>query len=103
MNNEHKQRKQFSLGRVVATQGALAALERAEQRPDTFLQRHQSGDWGELSPEDAQLNEQAVAREGAPERQGRVLSAYLTEAGESLWVVTEWDRSLTTLLLPDEY
>lgn len=87
----------FPLGQVVATPGALQALEEAGQRPEAFLNRHIVGDWGELDDFDRRQNDRAV-------HQGlRLLSAYRTMRGVRLWVITEWDRSVTTLLLPEEY
>ncbi len=93
----------FQLGTVVSTPGAIRALAEAGQTPAHFLGLHASGAWGDLGPEDRQANERAVAHGGELDRQARVLSAYRTRAGEKLWVITEWDRSVTTLLLPDEY
>ena len=87
----------FPLRHVVATPGALAALEKAGQQPGEFLARHASGDWGEVSPEDIKENELSL-QHGL-----RLLSAYYTSAGEKLWVITEADRSSTSILLPDEY
>jgi hypothetical protein len=87
----------FTLGQIVATLGALAALERAEQLPTCFLARHASGDWGELEPTDVAENEYSIAHGF------RLLSSYQTNAGEKLRVITEADRSATTLLLPEEY
>ena len=87
----------FPLGRILATPAALGALERAHVDPVRFLARHASGDWGELDPEDRAANEHAL-RDGA-----RLLSAYRLPSGARLWVVTEADRSATTLLLPEEY
>jgi hypothetical protein len=87
----------FELGRIVATPGALRALEAAEQQPAEFLDRHVKGDWGDLDDEDKQENEFSV-RNGF-----RILSAYTTSAGEKIWIITEADRSATTLLLPEEY
>jgi hypothetical protein len=87
----------FQLGRVVATPGALRALEKAEQLPAEFLDRHVNGDWGEVPEEDKQENELSV------EHGFRILSAYTTSAGEKIWIITEADRSYTTLLLPSEY
>jgi hypothetical protein len=87
----------FALGQVVATPGALAALEEAGQLPQEFLHRHVRGDWGELDPHDVQANEHAVNGED------RIFSAYSTKKGTRLWVITEWDRSVTTLLLPSDY
>lgn len=87
----------FALGRTVATPGALEALEKASQTPTEFLSRHVSGDWGTLPPEDAQANKDALAGGG------RLFSAYLLNNGTKIWVITEWDRSVTTILLPAEY
>lgn len=90
-------RPRFALGQVVATPGALAALEEAGQIPQEFLHRHLRGDWGELDPHDMQANERAL------EEGDRLFSAYTTTAGVRLWLITEYDRSVTTLLLPSEY
>jgi hypothetical protein len=87
----------FPLGQIVATTGALAALERAKQPATCFLDRHAIGDWGELEPTDGAENEYSVAHGF------RLLSSYQTDAGEKLWIITEADRSATTLLLPEEY
>jgi hypothetical protein len=87
----------FSLGLIVATPGALAALRNAGQSPADFLRKHASGDWGDLDDHDRAANWSAL-REG-----GRILSAYTTVRGDRLWVITEADRSSTCLLLPDEY
>ncbi len=93
----------FQLGKVVATPGAFEALEKAGQNPSIFLNRHQSGDWGKMCSEDAHYNDEAIAYEGDPERQMRVMSVYRTTKGQAIWVITEWDRSVTTILLPSEY
>jgi hypothetical protein len=87
----------FPLGQVVATPGALAAIENAGQQPGNFLVRHVSGDWGELDAHDVQENEFSL-RHGI-----RLLTVYHTSAGEKLWVITEADRSSTCILLPEEY
>lgn len=87
----------FPLGQVVATPGALDALEEAEQSPLYFLQRHQTGDWSEMVEEDQEENRLSV------EKGLRVFSSYKMKSGKKLWVITEWDRSVTTLLLPQEY
>lgn len=87
----------FSLGQIVATPGALAVLERAGQPAAFFLARHSAGDWGELDSADVAENECSLARGF------RLLSRYTTAAGEKLWLITEADRSVTTLLLPEEY
>jgi hypothetical protein len=85
------------LGFVVATPGALTALEDAGQSPSEFLLRHESGDWGDVCPEDWEENELSM-REGF-----RLLSSYHLATGTKIWVITEWDRSVTTILLPEEY
>lgn len=87
----------FDLGRLVATAGALAALEKTGQNAVEFLARHVTGDWGELPVEERAENSLSL-------HQGfRLLSSYRTSAGDRLWVITEADRSSTTLLLPEEY
>jgi hypothetical protein len=87
----------FKLGQLVATPGALAALEKAGQQPQEFLARHVQGDWGDLCEEDRQENVLSL------ECGFRLLSRYNTSAGEVLYVITEADRSVTTILLPAEY
>ncbi len=87
----------FDLGQLVATPGALAALEKTGQNAMEFLSRHVSGDWGELPKEDKDENRMSL------EKGFRLLSSYRTTAGDKLWVITEADRSITTLLLPEEY
>ena len=87
----------FSLGQVVATPGALAALQDAGQHPFVFLSRHVTGDWGNLVAEDKEENQRAL------EHGNRIFSSYLTAKNTKIWVITEWDRSVTTLLLPSEY
>ncbi|MDT5120675.1 MAG: hypothetical protein QOC96_157 [Acidobacteriota bacterium] len=87
----------FPLGHTVATPGALDALEEAGQMPAEFLRRHQTGDWGELCETDKKENDFSVTNNF------RILSAYRTKAGVKIWLITEHDRSATTLLLPEEY
>src|SRR5713226_2723882 len=79
----------FPLGRIVATPGALAALERAKQPPACFVTRHAIGDWGELEPTDVAENEYSVAHGF------RLLSSYRTDAGDRLWIITEETGSET--------
>ena len=82
---------------MVGTPGALRALEGAGQQPTEFLARHVTGDWGDLCDEDKAENELSVG-------QGfRILSSYELNTGAKVWVITEADRSATTILLPDEY
>jgi hypothetical protein len=88
----------FDLGRVIATPGALRAIRSSGQSPTDFLRRHINGDWGEqLDGHDLKQNMIAL-REG-----GRIVSAYQTRGGDDIWIITEDDRSATTLLLPSEY
>jgi hypothetical protein len=94
---ETTNRSLFSLGQLVATPGALASLAKAGQTPLDFLSRHVCGDWGDIDKEDQKENELGL-------KQGfRLLSSYHTSAGAKIWVITEADRSVTTVLLPDEY
>ncbi len=87
----------FDLGQVVATPGCLAAFEATGQIPAHFIERHHSGDWGELSAFDATQNVESLA-------QGlRLLSAYRLADRTRIWIITEADRSSTCLLLPEEY
>lgn len=87
----------FPLGRIVATPGALKALEDADQDPLEFLQRHQAGDWGDVHEKDKKENEFSL------ENGFRLLSAYETRKGKPIWIITETDRSTTTILLPNDY
>jgi hypothetical protein len=87
----------FPLGRVVATLGGLAALGRANEEPARFLARHVTGDWGDLDDDDRLENERSI-QNGC-----RLLSAYLLGDGTKIWIITEADRSATTILLPEEY
>ena len=88
----------FALGQTFITPGAEEALQIAGQTATEFLRRHMSCDWGsELSDEDVQENEVSL-KEGF-----RLLSAYRTGKGQKLWIITEADRSATTVLLPSEY
>lgn len=88
----------FALGRVVSTPGALLRLIESDSDAFGIIQRHSRGDWGDLTPDDAEDNNAALI-EGT-----RLLSAYeLPDGGGRVWVITEADRSVTTLLLPEEY
>jgi hypothetical protein len=87
----------FSTGRIVATPGALDALEGSKQSAAEFLHRHTNGDWGELDAHDVAENQFSL------ENGFRLLSSYTSANGQKLWIITEADRSLTTLLLPEEY
>ncbi len=87
---------QFPLGRIVATPGVLQLFNSQTNVLTGLLARHQSGDWGQLSNEDWQANEEAI------EHGWRIMSVYRV-ADIKVWVITEADRSVTTLLLPEEY
>jgi hypothetical protein len=84
------------LGRVVATPGALKLLTEIGEDPFDYLARHASGDWWELCAFDRRQNEVAL-REGL-----RIFSSYEVPAGK-VWIITEADRVVTTVLLPEEY
>ena len=97
MAKKNPKQKWLDLGQVVATPGALQTLKKAGQLPHEFLALHQIGEWGIVCDEDKVLNDEAL------EQGERILSAYKLCSGAKLWIITEWDRSVTTLLLPDEY
>lgn len=104
----------FSLGRVVATPGALELMKSTNTDFNVLLARHATGDWGDCDPEDAKTNREAL------EHGARVMSVYRLPvvdgpraesigalahglSDETLWIITEADRSVTTFLLPIEY
>jgi hypothetical protein len=87
----------FELGQIVATPGALAVLQKAGQERGEFLTRHVNCEWGDLSEEDREENDFSL------EHGFRLVSSYRTNAGDKLLIIMESDRSVTTLLLPEEY
>jgi hypothetical protein len=87
----------FPLGRTLATPGALRVIEASGESPADFLRRHANCDWGIVDQHDWEANNAALVNGG------RLLSAYRTASGEKLWIITEADRSATTILRPDEY
>ena len=89
----------FELGQVVMTRTAQLALDKRGQLyiVQTMLNRHALGDWGDLDKEDIQANNAAL-RDG-----DRLLSAYQFDDGFKVWIITEADRSATTVLLPEDY
>lgn len=97
ITRENGRGKLFSPGQLVATPGVLEAFARNGQHPTTFLRRHVRGDWGELDAEDMQENEFSLTH-GL-----RLLSRYLLADNTVIWIITEADRSVTTILLPEEY
>lgn len=86
----------FPVGQVYLTRGVLDQLHNSSAVL-TALWRHAAGDWGEVCAEDKELNDRALI-DGT-----RLLSAYVAEDGTRFWVITEADRSATTVLLPEEY
>jgi len=86
----------FNLGQVVATPGAIEALGEVNCLPITLLNRHQCGDWGDLCDEDKSANNQALSN------WTRLFSAYIVQ-DVKFWVITDADRSVTTIMLPSEY
>ena len=87
----------FTLGQIVGTPGALEALKQADQQFVELIARHVTGDWGEVPDEDKAENEFSL------EHGLRLMSAYTLNNGVKVWVITEHDRSATTILLPEEY
>jgi hypothetical protein len=88
-------RPKFLLGRTVATSNALNKIPNDEML--NALSRHERGDWGTLDAEDVEANEQALLKGG------RLFSRYLTSQNVKFWIITEWDRNTTTVLLPEDY
>lgn len=87
----------FPLGEIVATPASLATIEKAGQGPREFLLRHASGDWGDLCREDRKRNQFSL------QRGFQIFSSYRNDAGDELWIITDNDFSITTILLPQEY
>lgn len=87
----------FPLGNVYLTIGAQEALEESNQLPIEFLSRHQEGDWGIVGKDDWKENDFSLSNSF------RLLSAYKTAKDVKIWLITEADRSVTTILLPCEY
>ena len=87
-------RPKFQLGRVVGTPGAIEQLTRADIVG--MLAAHEMGNWGELCAEDKTANEYALKNDG------RILSRY-NRGGQGFYVITEWDRSVTTLMRVEDY
>ncbi|AXE91060.1 hypothetical protein [Paraburkholderia terricola] len=87
----------FPMGRTAITPAAEAALHAAGIHPIRLLARHIHGDWGELPAEDLAANELALLSGK------RLLSSYAIPGGGKVWLITEADRALTTILLPEDY
>ncbi|MGX9517246.1 type I restriction endonuclease subunit M [Vibrio mediterranei] len=87
----------FELGQTVMTQGVANLLEKnIGANLHIYLMRHQNGDWGDMSIEDKITNDESTKSDG------RIMSSYKF-CGEKIWIITEWNRSVTTVLLPSEY
>jgi len=95
--SNHLPGPRFKLGRILATPTALSVVANANVSVINLLIRHACGDWGDLSESDREQNELAV------EAGSRILSSYVLADGQTVWLITEWDRSVTTLLLPGDY
>jgi hypothetical protein len=95
MNDKEVPIALFRIGRIVATPTALAKLTQHDILKG--IQRHQAGDWGELSEEDKRENTLSL------EQGFRLLSAYRAKDGSTFWIITEADRSVTSVLLPKDY
>jgi hypothetical protein len=91
------QRPRFLLGNRVATPGAIQAMKEAGQDALNLFHRHECGDWGDVCEEDARANDSAI------DEGNRILSVYVLRTGVKVWLITESDRSVSTILLPDEY
>jgi hypothetical protein len=87
----------FQLGRLPSTPGVLRALEKNNQGVLEFIQRHATGDWGDVCEEDRKENELSL-KHGF-----RLISVYSLNDGTKIWIISEANRSATTLLLPEEY
>lgn len=87
----------FKPGRLIMTTGVDALIHEGRLNPLPYLRRHLRADWGELTNEDRRRNDTAL------QCGDRLLSSYQVAPDLTLWIVTEWDRSVTTLLLPSEY
>ncbi len=88
----------FPPGQVVMTTGVDELVRQGRLNPTPYLRRHLHGDWGDLSGDDRRLNDAALAS-----GEDRLFSSYQVMPDLKLWIITEWDRSVTTLLLPSEY
>lgn len=91
----YPQTARFAIGQLFATPGVLAEVSTADI--STALSRHAMADWGDLCQEDIDENNRAL------EEGSRLLSAYNSTSKVKFWIITEWDRSVTTVLLPSEY
>ena len=89
----------FELGRTVMTRGIHELVLTEQVDPLALLGRHVCGDWGSMSEPDKAQNDAALT----PGQEERLMSSYAIRADLTVWIITEWDRAVTTLLLPSEY
>lgn len=89
----------FALGQTVITSNAQAKLAESQTNVGEYLARHMTGDWGDIDAHDNGVNEDAL-KTG---QEGRLMSVYTDVDGVPFWIITEWDRSVTTVLLPEDY
>ena len=87
----------FEMGQLVATPSALKAIEEAGTSFFEYIRRHLNGDWGDICKEDAKENEFSLKNDL------RLMSIYTLSNGVKIWIITEADRSTTTILLPEDY
>ncbi len=95
----------IDVGNVLMTQGIAALIKRKPSYREFVIkcvQRHMSEDWGDLCKEDAEMNDEAVRLEREGKETDRIFSSYNCDEGK-IWIITEYDRSYTTVLLPEEY
>ena len=97
MPSQQQQQPKFSLGKIIVTPNAVDAFFAAHQTPHEFMAQHRAGNWGEVSQYEQEQNE-CCLKKGL-----RIISAYRLKTGVKIWVITEADRSATTLLLSEEY
>jgi len=95
MTTATQQNEKFDLGEVFLSRNAYEQLHGADIR--RALSLHARGDWGMVDPEDWAANDRAL------KENERLLSVYKSEGGEKFWIITELDRSVTTVLFPDDY
>ena len=96
----------FKLGMIVMTPGIKDMIDRDPSNMTFFqncVKRHSEGDWGDLCEEDKELNESALIAEMKGEKDTDSLMSVYSKNGEEIWIITEWNRSVTTILLPSEY
>lgn len=86
----------FDLGQIVASPDAIKVMEQLKITPWQLLSRHRQGDWGDLDTEDWRANNRAL------QTGERIFSAYIVQ-DTKFWLITEANRSVTTILLPEEY